>query len=94
MSMNLHLSEGVEGPETSLWQTPTHITEMCLSYDRKNGGVPDGGMVGVMRRYQIWVRSHTNGVWNSREELDGMRERVNTHLEDIRSVNDPFFWGV
>ena len=91
MSMNLHLTDGEEGPEISLWQTPTHITDMCLSYDKN--GVPDGGMVGVMRRYQIWVRSQTNGVWKSKEELDVMREQVKAHLEDIRAVKDPFFWG-
>jgi hypothetical protein len=48
MSMNLHLTEGEEGLEINLWQTPTHITDLCLSYDKN--GTPDGGMAGVMRR--------------------------------------------
>ena len=92
MSMNLYLSEGEEGPAINLWQTPTFITEMCLSYD--SSGQPDGGMAGVMRRYQIWVRSQTNGVWNSTEELEGMRARVRAHIEEIQAVKDPFFWGI
>lgn len=92
MSMNLHLSEGEDGKEVYLWQTPTFITEMCLSYD--STGQPDGGMTGVMRRYQIWVRSQTNGVWNSTEELEGMRARVRAHIEEIQAVKDPFFWGI
>jgi hypothetical protein len=91
MSKNLHLSEGVEGREVNLWQTPTLITDMCLSYDKN--GQPDGGMEGVMRRYEIWVRSQTDGVWKSKADLDAMRERINAHLEQIRVVKDPFFWG-
>jgi hypothetical protein len=91
MSMNLHLSEGEEGPEINLWQTPTHITDMCLSYD--STGKPDGGMAGVMRRYVVWVRNHTNGVWSSKKDFTAMRERVDDHLEAIRAVKDPFFWG-
>jgi hypothetical protein len=92
MSTNLHLTEGEEGPETSLWQTPTFITDMCLSYDKN--GQPDGGMAGVMRRYEIWVRSQTDGVWKSKDDLDWMRERVSAHLKEIRAVKDPFFWGM
>ena len=91
MSKNLHLTEGEEGPEINLWQTPTFITEMCLSYD--STGQPDGGMTGVMRRYQIWVWSQTNGVWNSTEEFEEMRARVQTHIEQIQAIKDPFFWG-
>ena len=81
MSMNLHLSEGEDGKEVCLWQTPTFITEMCLSYD--STGQPDGGMAGVLRRYVIWVRSHTNGVFQTKEHLAAMRERVDDHLEAI-----------
>ena len=92
MSMNLHLTVGEEGPEINLWQTPTVITDMCLSYDKN--GQPDGGMAGVMRRYVIWVRNHTSGIWNSEEELEGMRARVRAHIEEIESAKDPFFWGI
>lgn len=92
MSKNLHLTVGEEGPEINLWQTPSVITDMCLSYDKN--GQPDGGMAGVMRRYQIWLRSHTSGIWNSEEELEGMRARVRAHIEKIESVKDPFFWGI
>jgi len=91
MSTNLYLSEGEEGPEISLWHTPTWITDLCLSYDKN--GVPDGGMEGVMRRYEIWVRSYQNGVWKTKEDLDAMCERVNAHLKEIQTVKDPFFWG-
>jgi hypothetical protein len=50
-------------------------------------------MAGVLRRYVIWVRSHTNGVFQTKEHLAAMRERVDDHLEAIRAVKDPFFWG-
>jgi len=90
MSMNLYLSEGEEGPEIRLWQTPTFVTEMCLSY---KDGHPDGGMEGVLRRYQIWVRSHADGIWNSKEELEMMRARVRSHIDEIQDVKDPFFWA-
>jgi len=91
MSTNLHLSDGENGSEIDLWQTPTWVTGVCLSYD--HSGQPDGGMEGVMRRYEIWVRSYQNGVWKTKEDLDAMRERVNAHIEQIQTVKDPFFWG-
>lgn len=92
MSRNLHLTEGEDGREVNLWQTPNHITDMCLSYDEN--GHPDGGMSGVMRRYQFWILSKTDGVWRSKEDLNEMRESVKAHLEEIRAVKEPFFWGM
>ena len=42
MSMNLGCDE------MDLWQTPTYITDMCMSLD--DNGNPDGGMEGVRKR--------------------------------------------
>lgn len=92
MSLNLHLSDGEDGKEIYLWQTPSTITNMCLSYDPT--GEPDGGMPGVMRRYKTWVRGHTNGVWKSKDDLDLMRERIDAHLKELDQVKTPVFWGM
>jgi hypothetical protein len=84
MSMNL-TCEGVE-----LWQTPTYITWMCLSYDPSTG-LPDGGHEGVRRRYIMWVESSTDGVWNDANALDRQRRSVAEHLKIVKSIVEPKF---
>jgi hypothetical protein len=90
MSMNLTLSVGEDGPNVDLWQTPTWVTWMCLSYD-PDTKLPDGGMNGVRRRYIQWVESHRNGVWSDNEDYEYMCERVKDHIQLINSVQDPYF---
>lgn len=87
MSMNLHC-EGID-----LWQTTSHITEMCLSID-PDTGEPDGGMEGVRRRYATWVRSHTSGVWHSEAEYAEMKAAVETHLKELYSIAVPEFFSM
>jgi len=70
MSMNLHCEE------VELWQTPTWVTYII---DSKG----DGGWKGILRRYKIWVESHTQGVWSNRKELDSMRELVSHHIKEL-----------
>lgn len=72
MSLNLTLHDG---QQIELWQTPTWVTYMCLSYNPETAE-PDG----VRRRYGYWVGSHLNGSWEDRE-----------HLELINSVKQPEF---
>ena len=90
MSLNLTLSNGEDGLDVSLMQTPTFITFMCLSYDPTTQ-LPDGGMEGVRRRYITWVESLTNGKWESLEDLEWERERIREHIEKVKSVKDPYF---
>jgi hypothetical protein len=93
MSMNLTLTDKTTDCDIDLWQTPTFITWMCLSYNPETKE-PDGGQEGVRRRYLEWVRSHTNGVWKDVEELDYMsymRERVREHSKIVLAVKDPEF---
>ena len=90
MSMNLTLSDGPDGPDTDLWQTPTWVTWMCLSYDPVTKD-PDGGHDGVRRRYVEWVKSHLDGVWTDPEDLEWQRGRVKDHLDKIMSVTNPYF---
>ncbi len=84
MSLNL-TCEGIE-----LWQTPTHITEICLSYNPKTGK-SDGGNEGVRRRYLLWVASSLNGVWSNPEELQNQRARVFEHAKQVRALKRPRF---
>jgi hypothetical protein len=87
--MNLTLHDGEDGSQIELWQTPTWVTWVCLSYnpDTKE---PDGGHEGVRRRYKQWVESHRNGVWND-EDFEYEKERVDKHLELVSSVKQPYF---
>ena len=84
MSMNLHCDE------MDLWQTPTYVSKMCMSYG--DNGEPDGGMEGVRKRYLYWVESHTNGVWKDPEEYEWVKERVANHVAKVMSMKYPTFW--
>jgi len=90
MSMNLTLTDKDTGLDIDLWQTPTFITWMCLSYNLETKE-PDGGHDGVRRRYEEWVKSHTTGKWDSSEDLEYMTERINDHLSTIQKVKNPEF---
>jgi hypothetical protein len=90
MSMNLTLHDGKYGPQIDLWQTPTWVTWICLSYD-PDTDIPDGDHAGVRRRYINWVESHLNGLWTDEEEIEWERERVKTHIEEVNSVENPHF---
>ena len=90
MSMNLTLTDKTTDCDIDLWQTPTFITWMCLSYNPETKE-PDGGHEGVRRRYLEWVKHHTDGVWKDEEELDWMREKVREHSKIVLAVKDPEF---
>ena len=90
MSMNLTLHDGEDGPQIDLWQTPTWVTWICLSYD-PDTGTPDGDHAGVRRRYIVWVEGHLNGLRKDEEELEWERERIKEHLETVNSVENPHF---
>lgn len=77
MSINLHCEE------VELWQTPTWVTEMCLSVSNPADGVCDGGWRGVLHRYKIWVRMHSQGIWENQEDYEHEQARINAHLKDL-----------
>jgi hypothetical protein len=90
MSINLTLHDGEDGPQIDLWQTPTWVTWVCLSYDPETE-IPDGNHEGVRRRYIEWVKGHLDGVYPGVEELEWERERIHDHVEDVNSVENPHF---
>lgn len=90
MSLNLTLTDSETGNDIDLWQTPTFITWMCLSYNPKTKK-PDGGQEGVRRRYLQWVASKLNGVWTDKEELEYMEQRIKEHTKEVLSVKKPEF---
>jgi len=90
MSLNLTLQNDKDGPHVQLWQTPTWITFICLSYDPETGE-PDGGHEAVRRRYNLWVDQHTIGSWNSREDLEYEMAKVKKHIDLVNSVHNPHF---
>jgi len=75
MSMNLH-AIGVD-----LWQTPTWITYLAL-FD-SNGD--ERSLEEALHIYISWVETHTEGVWNSAEDHESMRERVRNHIEEVKT---------
>jgi len=90
MSMNLTLHDGEDGPEVELWQTPTFITWMCLSYDPETQA-PDGGHEGVRRRYLIWIEGQLSGVWKDMDEFRFLKKEIDEHTKLINSAKDPYF---
>lgn len=90
MSLNLTLHNGENGPQIPLWQTPTWVTFICLSYDPETNE-PDGGHEAVRRRYIQWVKQHINGKWDSVEDLEYERERVKEHIDLVNCVSNPYF---
>jgi hypothetical protein len=83
MSMNLSLKLDGQFYE-ELWQTPTYITHMCLvdSDGFVNNLFAEDALRGL-EAYKIWVKSHTNGAWGNHEDLEGMRNLVTSHIEDL-----------
>jgi hypothetical protein len=90
MSLNLTLNEGKNGPEIPLWQTPTWFTLACLSHNPETDEF-DGGHDGVRRRYIKWVESHTSRGWENYEDLEREKERVESHVKIINSIENPYF---
>ena len=86
MSLNLHCDQ------IDLWQTPTYITQMCMSMN--NNREPDGGMEAVRRRYLMWVGSHTNGHWKNHEDFEAMKQRVEEHINKVLAIKNPEFYIV
>ena len=84
MGMNLHCDE------TDLWQTPTYITDMCMSLD--DNGNPDGGMEGVRKRYLMWVRGRLNGAWRTKEDYEIEEMIVQEHCELVMALENPQFY--
>jgi len=82
MSMNLHCKQ------LELWQTPTHITYMCVMQD---DGKISSNLKGKKARralymYRQWVRSCINGVWDDEEERKSHEEFLNNHVKRINDV--------
>lgn len=67
--------------EMDLWQTPSYITDMCYE---KPDGYPDKWK-NIRHRYAIWVKSHSDGAWDSQEDLDYMKECIKNHLDHLYS---------
>ena len=98
MSMNLTL-EGKGAP--TIPQTRTGETWMILSYNPATRGPdgrmkPDGGMVGVTRRYLEWYKMEREEYFNScaddPEVQKLVEEETNEHIAAILAVKRPK-WG-
>jgi hypothetical protein len=82
MSMNLHCKE------VELWQTPTYITNMCFyQFDRSRDGWRN-----ILYRYLEWVKHFSDGVWESEEEYNDMRERIKDHIIELNSFSELHFY--
>jgi len=93
MSWNLYVKEN-GGKELSLLQTPSYITQLCLSYNAK--GKPDGGPEGVRNRYILWVKHLTqeqfNQACNDPEEQKRVSGFAKEHIEQVKALKNPRFY--
>lgn len=71
--MNLYCNE------LDLWQTPTHITYMCMEADDP---------VTRLRMYSHWVASQSNGVWTEDQmaEYNALRANIKAHIAEINDL--------
>jgi hypothetical protein len=78
----------------ALWQTPTQVTFMCLSYNPKTLK-PDGGHVGVRRRYLQWVslvfQDKFNAASKDPEEQRALEREYREHVEAMKALVRPIF---
>ncbi len=86
MSMNLVAFVGKE--EVNLYQTPTHITYMCLM---NKDGLIEHELTGdeakrALFLYLEWVKSTNNGVWEDEEALESARQRLGFHVSSIMEI--------
>ncbi len=87
--MNLHV-ETKDGKEIDLWQTPTWVTDMCLiNHKQESRKWKD-----TRHLYLEWVKSRTQGVWDSIEEAEDMRERVQEQIDDLTDVGKLKFYAI
>ena len=79
MSLNLHCKE------IDLWQTPTYITLICFSNN-------DGGWRGIKYRYETWVKSRLNGVWENEIEYENLKTSIKGHIKELNSFKKLNFY--
>lgn len=85
MSMNLNAT--TKNGAIDLWQTPTQISYTILP--EGSGEVKGAKAKDALIRYMEWVKYSTNGAWNSVEELQDAKQRVDEHLEYVKGfIND------
>jgi len=78
MSMNLY-AETKDQKNFELWQTPTWITHLCLT-NHKRG---QRKWKDTRYLYEQWVKSHSQGVWESPEEYQEMVNSIDEHLYEL-----------
>lgn len=79
MSMNLVCDE------FELLQTPTWVTDICLSWDPVYK-CSDGGWQGILRRYIIWVEGCINGSYKTQRDLDDTKTFYNDHINKLKKI--------
>ena len=82
MSMNLHCNK------IDLWQTPTHITYMCMI---NNDGKIEYELTGkkalrALYIYIEWVKGLCDGVWKKDEDLKNCHDRINFHKKELNEI--------
>lgn len=77
MSMNLHCQE------VELWQTPTHITKMCIETVTEDGKIIEDNWKSILHKYTLWAQSTLDGVYSTEEEAKEAHEHLEEHIKDL-----------
>ncbi len=95
MSMNLHVEDDT-GYEIDLWQTPTWVTDMCLFSWKinKEGYRQQRKWEDTLIIYLDWVRSHSQGRWDSVEESQDMQDRISSHVKELNEAGVLKFYSM
>ena len=83
MSMNLYIK--VDGECLNVYQTPTHITYMCLvnSKNEIKPSITGKKALRVVYAYLYWVDSTSDGIYETIEDAQCQRSVVRKHREYI-----------
>ena len=86
MSMNLHITAGCE--DIFVYQTPTHITYMCMmdGSGKVAGELKGAQAMRAIACYIEWVKSRGNGVYKSHKEAEEIRRDISEHIAHIKSA--------
>jgi hypothetical protein len=83
MSTNLYIK--ADNIELTMYQTPTYISNMCMC---NNKGIIEFKVTGIKAKralylYLLWVRSLSNGKYNSTKEAQDNYTLINDYIKTV-----------
>lgn len=86
MSMNLYIK--IDNKELSLYQTPTHITYICLmgTDGEIKSSLTGKAALRAVSCYCLWVESLFGGQYTSEEAAKEHKKNIQEHIKSVKSA--------